>query len=241
MTSVRIIVPTFNERQNIKELIPKIFEYSTENKIDVEIIVVDDNSSDGTGEVIKDLMKKYPITLIERKSKLGIGSAYIAGFKTVLKNPDSDLICTMDADLSHNPCHLPNFLEKIEEGYDVVLGSRYIKGGGVSWSGWRLVLSKGANLFAKTMLGLNVHDLTTGYRCYRTEALKSIELDAIKSEGYSFLEEILYLCKQKGFKVGETPIFFEDRRDGESKLSRGEIPKFFVTIVRLKVTNILKR
>ena len=228
---ISIVIPTYNERKNIPILIKKILNLDLNTKI----IVVDDNSPDSTGEVANKLAKKYKnkIFVIHRKGKLGLGTAYIAGFKCAIKD-GADLIFSMDGDLSHNPKYIPSFLKKINQGYDIVLGSRYIKGGDFSLNIKRKIISKGANLFAKWMLNMDVNDLTTGYRCYKRNVLESINLDGIKSDGYSFLEEILFLCKRKGFKMAETPIIFTLRKEGKSKLARKEIINFFFTILRLK-------
>jgi len=232
---ISIVIPTYNERKNIPILIKKILNLGLNTKI----IVVDDNSPDGTGEIADRLAKKYKnkIFVIHRKGKLGLGTAYIAGFKYAIKQ-GSDLIFSMDGDLSHNPKYIPDFLKKINQSYDIVLGSRYIKGGDFSLNIKRKIISKSANLFAKWMLGMDVNDLTTGYRCYKRKVLESINLDSIKSGGYSFLEEILFFCKKKGFKMAETPIIFTLRKGGKSKLARKEIIKFFFTIFRLKFKGV---
>jgi len=230
---IAITIPTYNEAKNIERLIEGILE----QRVDSKIIIVDDNSPDGTADLAEELAKKYreKIFVIRRESKLGIGSAYVTGFKYAMDELNSDLILSMDADWSHDPKYLPDFVKKINEGYDVVVGSRYVDGGDIlNWNIRRRLISRGANQFARHMLGLNISDLTTGYRCYKKETLKSIGLDNIKSNGYSFLEEILFLCKEKGFRIGETPIVFVERRNGKSKLSKKEMIKFFITILRLQ-------
>jgi len=232
---ISIVIPTYNERKNIPILIKKILALGLNTKI----IIVDDSSPDGTGEIADKLAKKYKnkIFVIHRKGKLGLGTAYTTGFKRAIKQ-GSDLIFSMDGDLSHNPKYIPDFLKKVNQGYDIVLGSRYIKGGDFSLNIKRKIISRGANLLAKWVLGMNVNDLTTGYRCYKRNVLESINLDAIKSDGYSFLEEILFFCKKKGFKMTETPIIFTLRKEGKSKLARKEIIKFFFTIFRLKFKGV---
>ena len=234
-----VIIPTYNEAKNIKKLVEELLGLG-EN---IQIVIVDDNSQDGTAEISDELSKKYKdkVFILHREGKLGLGSAYIAGFKYAIERLDSDLIFSMDADFSHDPKYLSSFVRKVSEGYDVVLGSRYIEGGGVDWIWYRRFLSKGANSLAKTLLGLDAHDLTTGYRCYKKHVLKSIDLDNIRSDGFSFLEEVLYLSKQKGFKIGEVPIFFVDRQQGKSKLSKKEMIKFFITIIRLKLGSIIRK
>jgi len=230
---IGIAIPTYNESKNIPILVKKIIGL----RLDAKIIIVDDNSPDGTGEIADNFAKKYKnkVFVIHRKGKLGLGTAEITGFKKAMAMK-CDLIFSMDGDLSHNPKYIPDFLEKIGEGYDIVLGSRYVKGGDFNKNIKRKIISRGANLFAKLMLGMKVNDLTTGYRCYKRKVLESIELDKIKSDGYSFLEEILFFCKKKGFKMAETPIIFTLRKEGKSKLAKKEIIKFFFTILRLKFT-----
>lgn len=227
-----VIIPTYNEVENIRELIIKIFNLGIDN---LEIIVIDDNSPDGTSTEIEKLTDSYKIKLIKREKKLGIGSAYILGFKEALKK-GADLIFQMDADFSHNPAEIPNFLKSIEQGAEVVIGSRYIKGGEITnWSNLRRLMSKSAIWLSRYILRLKTRDVTSGFRCYKQEVLVSLNLDKIKSNGYAFQEEMLYRCEQAGFKVVEVPIKFIDRSFGKSKLSFMEIIKFFITLIRLKL------
>ena len=178
----------------------------------------------------------HRVQVIHRKGKMGLGTAYIAGFKHALENDRADLVFSMDCDLSHDPTYIPDFIDMHLKGYDVIVGSRYIEGGGVeNWDLYRRVMSKGANLLASTILGMQIKDMTTGYRCYASKVLKQLELDDIRSNGYSFLEEVLFLCKKKGFTIGEIPIVFVDRTLGSSKLSKNEMWKFFFTLIRLKL------
>jgi len=235
-----IIIPTYNEAQNLPTLVNEIFHLD----LDTKIIFIDDNSPDGTGKLADELAKKHKggLYVLHRKGKLGLGSAYILGFKYALTNLKPDLIITMDADLSHHPKYIPGLINKVHEGFDVVQGSRYMNGGGVNWAFHRRIVSRCANLLAIKMLGFRINDITGSFRCYKAEVIKSLNLDSIKSEGFSFLEELLYLCKLKGFKVGEAPIFFIERKKGKSKLSKGEMIKFFFTIIRLRLTkNKLKK
>ena len=232
---ISIVIPTYNEKENLPELIGKIFNVFEKNNLNGNVIVVDDNSPDGTGHIADQLVEKdNRIQVIHRKGKLGIGTAHIAGFKHAIKVNHSDLIFSMDSDLSHDPKYLPNFIDMYENGWDVVVGSRYVNGGGVvNWGLYRKAVSKGANLLASTLLGVKVHDMTTGYRCYDRKVLEKLDLDSIKSNGYSFLEEILFYCNKENFSIGETPIIFVDRTHGKSKLSKKEMIKFFLTIMRL--------
>jgi len=235
---VTVIVPTFNEKENIESLVEQLLALPT----GVRVSVVDDNSPDGTGEIADRLAmeNKGRVGVIHRAGKLGLGTAYIAGFKRALAE-GADLICTMDADFSHNPRYIPDMVAKIEQGHDLVIGSRYVRGGGASGCTLpRIFLSWGANAFARVMLGLHAHDTTAGFRCYRREVLAGLELDEIKASGYSFLMEMLYRVQRRGWRVGEVPIIFENRRLGTSKISRNEIIKAMGTVVRLAWGRIAK-
>ena len=237
---ISIVIPTYNEKDNLPILVEKIINILEVHNINGKIIIVDDNSPDGTGKLADGLASQYEslIHVIHRSGKLGIGTAHISGFKYSLNELDADLIFSMDSDLSHNPEYLPNFVQLHSEGYDIVVGSRYVRGGGVeNWGLHRKIMSKGANMLASTILSVKVKDMTTGYRCYSKEVLQKLDIDAIKSDGYSFLEEILYYCKKEGFTIGETPIIFVDRTHGSSKLSKNEMVKFFMTIIRLRFKN----
>lgn len=229
---ISIVIPTYNEKNNLPVLIPEINKIAQLNNLKINIIIVDDNSPDGTGKVADQLSKKYPIEVVHRPRKLGLGTAHIAGMKKAIEN-ESEVIFTMDADLSHKPKYITNFLNALNNN-DVVVGSRYIEGGKMDSAIHRRIISKGGNLIAKIMLGLNVKDITTGYRAYKLEVLKKINLDNIKSNGFSFLEEILYLCSKNNFKIKETPIIFPNRGYGFSKLGKGEMIKFIFTIFKLR-------
>jgi dolichol-phosphate mannosyltransferase len=195
--------------------------------------VVDDNSPDGTAGAVKELAKTYEVSLLERPGKLGLGKAYIDGFRAGFKG--ADIIFQMDADLSHDPAAIPEFIKALED-HDVVIGSRYVKRGRIeNWSAARKVTSQVGNMLAKSLLGLRQNDVTTGYRAYRTCVLESIDLGSIRSNGYSFLIELLFLVSRAGFRVTETPIVFRDRTRGRSKLSHKEIFLFIVTCGRLFV------
>jgi len=233
---ISIIIPTYNEAKNIEGLIKDILAISNNHKLHTNIIVVDDNSPDGTSEVVKKIKENNPsVILIQRKGKLGLGTAYIEGIKYVLKNLDSEIIMTMDADFSHNPKYISNFVKKIKEGNDVVLGSRYIPGGGIgNWGIHRTIISRSANYLAKFVLKLNTKDNTTGYRAYKKEVLERMDLGSVKSNGYSFLMEMVFWCQYHQFKIAETPIFFEIRRHGASKISKKEIFRALKTLFTLK-------
>lgn len=228
-SNLLIVIPTYNEKENIKGLIHLLLEI--ESKPD--ILVVDDNSPDGTGEILDKLSLKYPgrVSAIHRRKKLGIGSAYIQGFKYALEQ-GHDYILTMDADFSHHPKYIQNMMERSKNCH-IVIGSRYIKGGGIkNWGLFRQINSKTANFLAKTMLGMKCNDCTAGFRLYKKEVLLPSILDKIYSNGYSFLIEILYKCQLNGFQISEIPIIFENRRAGASKISKNEIIKAIKTLLR---------
>jgi len=224
-----IIIPTYNERENIELLVGEILNLATES----QIFVVDDNSPDGTGDLAEGLAARQPsIHVIHRPGKMGLGTAHIAGMKAALSNGASQII-TMDADFSHHPRYIPDMLAALVE-FDVVIGSRYTSGGGTLYcTALRKALSRGANLFARIMLSLQAGDATAGFRGYRRSVLESIALDEIQSNGYSFLIEMLYRCQQGGWSIGEVPIVFENRQRGASKISRTEIVKAMQTVARL--------
>lgn len=225
-----VIIPTYNERGNIQGLVSEILALDPP----LGVIVVDDNSPDGTGDLVDALAAEHPgrVQVIHRPAKLGLGTAHIAGFKLALSQ-EAERVLTMDADFSHHPRYIPALLAKSQEAH-LVIGSRYVRGGGTRFCSWkRQALSLGANLFAKLMLGLPARDCTAGFRCYHREVLSSINLDDIFSNGYSFLIEMIFRTKRQGWRVGEVPIIFEDRRRGVSKISRREILAALYTVVRL--------
>jgi len=208
-----IILPTYNEIDNIGHIIPKI-KYALP---DAHILVVDDNSPDGTSKHVKDI-ELNNVFVMDRHKKEGLGKAYIAGFKWALKR-DYDLIFEMDADFSHHPKYLDNFMDAAEHA-DVVIGSRYIKGGGIEdWPMHRLLLSKFGNIGARLIAGIPVKDCTSGFKCFKRKVLESINFSKISSSGYSFQVEMNYHVLQHGFKIKEIPITFTDRKRGESKMS----------------------
>jgi glycosyltransferase involved in cell wall biosynthesis len=232
-----VIVPTYNERENIILLVPELLALP----LGLNVIVVDDNSPDSTGLIVKEMAATQPrVSVIHRPGKLGLGTAYITGFKKALDS-GAERILTMDADYSHHPRYIPAMIERGQSA-DLVIGSRYVRGGGaVDSPALRRLLSYGANAFAKVVLGLRAMDCTAGFRCYRREVLESIELDAIFSDGYSFLIEMLYKVQQRGWKVAEVPIHFMDRRRGTSKISRTEITRALYTVVRLGASRVFQR
>jgi dolichol-phosphate mannosyltransferase len=225
-----MIVPTYNEKENIGLLVGEILDLPAP----VDVLVVDDNSPDGTGEIADQLAMERPgrVHVLHRPGKLGLGTAHLDGFKKALEM-GADRIMTMDADFSHHPRYIPAMLQKCEE-VDLVIGSRYVDGGGTAQCTTpRKILSRGANGFAHLILGLRGRDVTAGFRCYRRQVLESIDLDSIRADGYSFLVEMLFRCQQAGWRVGEVPIIFVNRLRGVSKISRDEIVKALLTVLRL--------
>ncbi len=224
-----VVIPTYNEAENIGPLISAI----KRSLPDLDVLVVDDGSPDGTARIASDT---DGVHVIERPGKLGLGTAYICGFMYAL-DKGYDHIGGMDADFSHDPAVLPALFGLLDN-HDLGIGARYIPGGGTkNWELRRRILSRTANLVAKLMLNLPVHDATSGYRSYRREVLEAIDLDDLKSEGYSFLVEILFRAHSKGYKIGETPIIFEERRKGESKLDQSEIWNGITNLFRLRFGN----
>lgn len=208
----------------------------------IGVIVVDDNSPDGTGQLADQWVAKEPgrVHVVHRPGKMGLGTAYIAGFKKAL-DIGARRIMTMDADFSHNPRYIPSMIELSKQKH-VVIGSRYVAGGGQRNCTWkRVVLSKGANFVARSLLGLKAKDATAGFRLYRREVLESVPLDRIFSSGYSFLVEMLFLCQRRGWQIGEVPIIFEDRRLGQTKISRNEVLKAQYTLLRLAFRRLRRR
>ncbi|MDD3284187.1 MAG: polyprenol monophosphomannose synthase [Patescibacteria group bacterium] len=228
---VYIVIPTYKEKDNIGALIEKICEQDIE---DLHILVVDDNSPDGTAEIVESLISKYPVEIIKRPEKLGLGSAYVAGFKYALSH-NADMLMEMDADFSHFPNKIPNLIDGVKNGADMCLGSRRVKGGGViGWSFKRKFMSRAAQDFSRLFLGLKTKDVTGGFRCYHKRVFDVIDLNNIKSNGYSFQEEMIYLLERNNFKIKEIPITFVDRQKGVSKLGFGEVFYFLVNMLRLK-------
>jgi dolichol-phosphate mannosyltransferase len=225
-----IIIPTYNERENLRPLLDEIFV----NAPLTNILVVDDNSPDGTGNLADQIAEEDTrIHVLHRAGKLGLGTAYIAGFKYAIAH-EYDAAFEMDADFSHDPRYLPNFLEAIENA-DLVIGSRYVKGGGTpNWSILRRIISGGGNIYTRLVLGLPVHDCTAGYRCYRRSVLEQINLDTIRSQGYAFQVELVHRVLQHGFKIVEIPIIFMDRRVGKSKMSRKIFIEGFLSVLRIR-------
>ena len=226
-----VIVPTYNERDNIRALLRAVLAYPG-----FGVLVVDDSSPDGTGDMVATVARSDPrVSLLCRPARMGMGTAYIAGFRRALGS-DAEFIFEMDADFSHDPGYLPELLETAKRGFDLVLGSRYIPGGATPNWGWlRRVISRGGNRFARTVLHLPVRDATAGYRCYRRQALEAIDLSRIRSNGYGFQVEMVYWVLRAGLRVTEIPIIFTDRRVGQSKMSTQIVLEAAVTVCRLRL------
>jgi dolichol-phosphate mannosyltransferase len=233
-----VVVPTYNERENITRLITTVLAQDER----LEVLVVDDGSPDGTGEIVEDMAARDPrVHVLHRPKKMGLGTAYIAGFKWALQH-DYAYIFEMDADFSHDPGHLPQFLAAVQES-DLVLGSRYRKGKVtvVNWPMTRLILSYTANLYARFVTGLPLDDSTGGFKCFRRSVLEGIDLDAVRSNGYAFQIEMSFRAWQKGFRITEIPIVFVDRTEGQSKMSKRIVREAIWMVWRLRWWALTRR
>jgi len=233
-----VIVPTYNERFNIARLIPAILSQDPS----LEVLVVDDGSPDGTGAIVDAIAANNPrVDVIHREAKLGLGTAYIAGFRWALERK-YDLVFEMDADFSHNPERLPEFLEAIKEA-DLVLGSRYQDGhvNVVNWPMSRLFLSYAANVYARAVTGLPIFDTTGGFKCFRRNVLESIDLNSVKSNGYAFQIEMSFRVWKRGFRLVEIPIIFVDRTEGMSKMSKKIVREAIWMVWRLRWWGLIGR
>jgi dolichol-phosphate mannosyltransferase len=227
-----VVVPTYNERENLPLLVDGLLQHPN-----VRILIVDDKSPDGTGELADTLARRHQgrIQVLNRTANRGLGRSYVDGLKLAIQEP-VDVVCQMDADLSHDPAQLPRLIEGTSRG-DVVIGARYIPGGQVvNWPKRRQLLSRFANFYVRSITRIEAHDCTSGYRCWKRSALASLPLDRFISDGYSFLVEMLYVAVRRGYGVVEVPITFVERRLGESKLSRSVILESAVTPWRLVAT-----
>lgn len=229
-----VIIPTFDEAENIPRIVPAILKLGSH----FEVLVVDDNSPDGTANLVKELQQtENRVHLIQREGKMGLGTAYVAGFKYALQH-DFDFVFEMDADFSHDPVELPRLLKKAQT-CDLVIGSRYISGVNVvNWPLRRLILSYMANLYTRVITGMPIRDATGGFKCYRRKVLESFDLDAIHSNGYAFQIETNFLAYRKGFTVCEIPIIFVDRHVGVSKMSKKIIHEAVWMVWKLKLKSI---
>jgi dolichol-phosphate mannosyltransferase len=228
-----VIIPTYNEKENIEKIIRKVFSL---NHL-FELLIIDDGSPDGTAEIIKRMQLEYPaLHLEERKGKLGLGTAYIHGFKWALERPQYEYIFEMDADFSHNPDDLIRLRQACIEGADVAIGSRYVKGVNVvNWPMNRVLMSYFASMYVRLITRINIQDATAGFKCYKRLVLATIPMDKIKFVGYAFQIEMKFTAIKYGFKVVEIPIIFTDRTEGSSKMSTKIFREAFLGVIQMKV------
>ncbi len=233
MNQALVIIPTYNERDNVEPITSAVL--AAEPRVD--ILIVDDNSPDGTGQIADGLAaKEKRIQVLHREKKQGLGKAYLHAFQWALEH-GYQYVIEMDADFSHDPRFLPRLIDEAFDGTDLVLGSRYVPGGGtVNWGPGRRLISRGGSLYARSILGVGVRDLTGGFKCFRRNVLEAIDLNAVKSTGYAFQIELTYRALKAGFRVKEIPIVFEDRRVGQSKMSRKIFVEALTMVWKLKLT-----
>lgn len=234
-----VIIPTYNEKENIAAIIAAVFDLPER----FDILIIDDNSPDGTADIVKGLMKQHPsrLHILERKGKLGLGTAYIAGFKWALEH-GYEYICEMDADFSHAPTDLPKLRKACAEGADLAIGSRYLTGVNVvNWPMGRVLMSYYASVYVRTVTRMPVHDATAGFVCYRRRVLAALPLDKIRFKGYAFQIEMKFLAYKYGFKIVEVPIVFVNRVLGTSKMSSGIFSEGFFGVLRLKWSSLFTK
>lgn len=234
-----VIIPTYNEKENIEKIIRAVFALDGE----YDILIIEDGSPDGTADIVKRLQKEFAgrLFMIERSGKLGLGTAYITGFKWALEK-HYDYIFEMDADFSHNPNDLPALYQACRDGADLAIGSRYCNGISViNWPIGRVIMSYYASVYVRTVLGMKVYDTTAGFKCYRRQVLETIDLDNVKMKGYGFQIEMKYSTFKLGFKIKEVPIIFVDRTEGTSKMSSGIFGEAFWGVMKLKLRKIKAR
>ena len=234
-SKISVIIPTYNEAENLSILVRKIFDQSIEN---LNILIIDDSSPDGTAEIVNQLSKEFPgkIELVQRKKKLGLGSAYKLGYRKAIE-AGSDIVVQMDGDLSHSPRYIPDFLQQLH-GSDIVVGSRYIEGGKVdkNWNPLRKIISKLGVISIRLVTGLKVKDVTSGFKAYNIDVLKTLNLQNLKCNGFGFQAEMLHSCIRNGYLIKEHPIYFNDRNNGKSKMSIHIILEAikYLTLIRFK-------
>lgn len=231
-----VLIPTYNERENVSAMVDKVFSLPVE----FDILVIDDGSPDGTADIVRERQKDYPdrLHLLCRKGKLGLGTAYLAGFRWGLER-DYDYIIEMDCDFSHNPDDLPRLVAAAEEGADVVVGSRYVQGVNVvNWPMSRLLMSYCASIYVRTVTGMPVHDATAGFVCYSRRVLETMDLDRVEMKGYGFQIEMKYSAWKLGFKIREVSIIFIDRVLGQSKMSSSIFGEAFFGVMKLRLRKI---
>ncbi len=234
-----VVLPTYNERQTLPVIVQRILAVSQEHSLGLSVLVVDDASPDGTGHIADTLAAEDErITVLHRPAKQGLAAAYFAGFQHALSE-GAELIFEMDADLSHDAAYLPGMIARIGEGADVVLGSRYVRGGGVTgWPATRRLISRGGCLYAQTILGLPYRDLTGGFKCFRRRVLEAIDFSTIRAGGYGFQIEMTYRAHRLGFRIVELPIVFTERAAGESKMNKGIVLEAALMVWRLRFSRV---
>jgi dolichol-phosphate mannosyltransferase len=235
MPKTLVVTPTYNEAENVERIINAVLSQDAS----IEILIVDDNSPDGTAQIVEKIQaNNNRVHLLKRAGKMGLGTAYVEGFKYAINN-NYDFVMEIDADFSHDPNEIPNFLKKIQE-FDVVLGSRYINGVRIlNWPIRRLILSYGASMYTRIITGMPIKDATGGYKCFRIAVLKSINLDNIHSNGYAFQIEMNFKAWKKGFKNFELPITFVDRTHGTSKMSKKIVYEAVLLVWKLKFKSLI--
>lgn len=232
-----VIIPTYNEKENIEKIIRKVMSLPSM----FSILIIEDNSPDGTADIVKKLITEFPerLYIIEREGKLGLGTAYITGFKWCLKR-DYKYICEMDADFSHNPDDLERLIDACKSEADLAIGSRYVTGVNVvNWPMGRVIMSYYASMFVRIITGMSIMDTTAGFKCYRREVLEKIDLDEISSKGYGFQIEMKFNAWRKKFNIVEVPIIFTDRTLGTSKMSGGIFNEAFFGVIKMKLKSLL--
>lgn len=239
-SKILVIIPTYNEKENIEKMVRKVFSLT----LPFDLLIIDDNSPDGTANIIKSLQQEYPekLHLLEREGKLGLGTAYITGFKWALEN-SYDYICEMDADFSHNPDDLIKLYDACEnQGADLAIGSRYISGVNVvNWPMGRILISYFASIYVRMITRMNVQDTTAGFKCYKRKVLETINLDKIKLKGYAFQIEMKFTTWKFGFKIIEVPIIFTERQEGVSKMSGGIFNEAIWGVIKMKFRSFFKK
>jgi len=231
-----VILPTYNERENLERIVAAILDQGLE----FEVLIVDDNSADGTGQIAERLSEREPrVHVLHRPGKLGLGTAYIAGFEWALAR-DYGYVHEMDADFSHDPSDLPRMREAVSRGADVAIGSRWVPGGGTrNWSFLRTFISRGGSIYARLILGMPINDLTSGFKCFSRHVLERLDLQSVRSNGYAFQVEMNYRCYQQGFRIAEVPIVFVDRRVGRSKMGGHIVLEAMLVVLGLRAQSLL--
>lgn len=238
MSDSIVIIPTYNEKENIEDIIRAVFQLEKE----FHILIIDDGSPDGTATIVKDLQKEFvdQLHLVERKGKLGLGTAYIRGFHWAIEH-NYDYVCEMDADFSHNPEDLVKLQSACSDGADLAIGSRYIDGVAVvNWPMGRIIMSYYASKYVRIITGMKIKDTTAGFKCYTRKVLKNIDIDSIKFKGYAFQIEMKFRTWKYGFKIIEVPIIFTERQKGKSKMSGGIFNEAFWGVFKMKVKSLFK-